>query len=93
MNELERIRMELLEMEIERLTAALLRVGALPAHWRTCALTADSGDERETWVLCADQLAAALAPPPGVDPPAEVIVISTAREVRGGDMPPGGRSR
>lgn len=52
-----RIRTELLEAEIQRLHAERRRVRELPRHWRACALHADSDAERETWIICADQLA------------------------------------
>jgi hypothetical protein len=54
--ELTRIRIELLEAEIARLHVERRRVLSLVPHWRACALQADSISERETWVLCAEQL-------------------------------------
>jgi len=36
------------------------RIRSLVPHWRTAALGAETDAERETWILCADQLYDAL---------------------------------
>src|SRR5262245_66163250 len=51
-----RIRDELLADEIERLQAERRRVRALIPSWRTYALRAVSDDQRDTWILAAEQL-------------------------------------
>jgi hypothetical protein len=41
---------------IERLMMVQQQVQQLPAHWRVCAIHAETDAEKETWQLCADQL-------------------------------------